>query len=98
MFWVAAETPVIILILRSPLWGWLLKGSWRVIPPLVVHRVLAAAWLRASLSPLFGKAAERVLSLVGCSEFILALVRVIVLTLLDRLARNSHITKQFSQE
>ena len=62
---------MVILVLRSPLWGRLLENSRRVVPPLVVHRVLDAAWLRASLSLLFGKAAEGVVPLVGRGELVL---------------------------
>ena len=76
---------MVILVLRSPLWGRLLKNSRRVIPPLVVHRVLTAAWLRAPLCLLFGKTAEGVVPLVGRGELVLATVGVFALALLDRL-------------
>ena len=74
---------MVILVLRSPLWGRLLEDSWRVVPPVVVHRVLAAAWLRPPLSLLFGKTAEGVVPLVGRGELVLATVRVFALALLD---------------
>lgn len=74
---------MIILPLWSPLPGWLLKYSGRVIPLLVMHRILAAPWLRAALSPRFGEAAKRVLALIRCTELFLSLARVTVLALFD---------------
>ena len=74
---------MVILVLRSPLRGRLLENSRLVVPPLVVHRVLAAAWLRASLSPLFGKTGEGVLPLVWRGELVLVPVRIFVLALFD---------------
>ena len=63
----------------------MLKNSGRVIPSLVMHRILAAAWLRATLSPRFRETAEGVLALIGCAELFLPLVRVTALPFFHRL-------------
>ena len=63
--------------------GWLLKHSGWVIPLLIMHRVLATAWLRAALGSWFGKTTELVLTLIRCTELFLPLALVAGLAFLE---------------